>query len=83
MSGKAGFNPTLGPLRWAGGKNLSEVARALGAKATRVEDPARLRSALQGGIRGVSEGHTTVVEVVTARTKHRFPELFGAEAAGA
>jgi hypothetical protein len=31
----------------------------------------------------VSEGHTTVVEVVTARTKHRFPELFGAEAAGA
>jgi thiamine pyrophosphate-dependent acetolactate synthase large subunit-like protein len=83
MTGKAGFNPTLGPYRWGGGKNLTEVARALGAKATRVEDPAQLRSALAGGIRSVSEGHTTVVEVVTARTKHRFPELFGADAASA
>jgi thiamine pyrophosphate-dependent acetolactate synthase large subunit-like protein len=83
MSGNAGFNPTLGPVRWGGGKNLSEVARALGADVARVETPPQIRPALERAVRSVSGGRTAVVEVVTARTKHRFPELFGVAGAGA
>jgi acetolactate synthase I/II/III large subunit len=82
MSGKAGFNPTLGPVRWGGGRDLSEVARALGTTAARVEQPSQIRPVLESAIRSVSEGRTSVVEFVTSRAQHRFPELFTKQAAG-
>ena len=82
MAGGRGFNPTLGPIRWAGGKDLSALARALGAESERVEDPEQVRAALERAIATVESGRTCVVEFITARTPHMLSELFTREAAG-
>jgi thiamine pyrophosphate-dependent acetolactate synthase large subunit-like protein len=82
MSGGRGFNPTLGPIRWQGGKDLAALARVLGAEAERVEDPEEIRPALQQAIGAVRDGRTCVVELVTARAPHMLSKLFTKEAAG-
>ena len=76
MSGGRGFNPTLGPIRWQGGKDLSALCRALGAEAQHVDEPAQIRSALESAIAGVNGGRTHVVEFVTARSPHMLSKLF-------
>jgi acetolactate synthase-1/2/3 large subunit len=76
MSGGRGFNPTLGPIRWKGGRDLSALCRALGAGAERVEDPDDIRAALERAIAGVRGGSTHVVEIVAARSEHILSELF-------
>jgi len=82
MSGGRGFNPTLGAIRWGGRGNLSDVARALGADTQRVEDPQRIKPALEHAIRAVGEGTTAVVEVITARTPHMLGHLLGRKDSG-
>ena len=82
MSGGRGFNPTLGAIRWGGRGNLSDVARALGADTQRVEDPERIRPALEHAIRAVGEGTTAVVEIITARTPHMLGHLLGRKDSG-
>ncbi|HZP96384.1 MAG TPA: thiamine pyrophosphate-dependent enzyme [Candidatus Limnocylindria bacterium] len=82
MSGERGFNPTLGPLRWGGGGDLCAVARALGADATRVDDPEQIRPALERAVRTVQGGRTSVVEFVTSRAPHIVSGLWGKKASG-
>ena len=82
MSGGRGFNPTMGSLRWGGRGRLVDVAAALGARTQRVEDPAAIRPALDAAIRSVQDGHTNVVEFVTARSPHILGHLLGREVGG-
>ncbi len=76
MSGGRGFDPTLGPIRWEGGKDLAALCRALGTPAERVEDPEHIRPALERGVHGVEAGRTHLVEFVTARSPHMLSKLF-------
>jgi acetolactate synthase I/II/III large subunit len=85
MSGGRGFNPTLGPVRWNGGRDLAAVARALGAAAEQVAEPGAVRPALARAIDTVNGGRTAVVEVITARAPHMLGHLWrggGAEGGG-
>jgi acetolactate synthase-1/2/3 large subunit len=49
------------------GVDISSVARALGAKAYRVEKPADVAATLKSAIADVRAGRTAVVDVVTKR----------------
>lgn len=72
-----GENTALAASRWAGGRNLTEVAKALGTETERVEDPERVRPALERAIRTVQGGRTSVVEVVIARVRASLHPLYG------
>jgi thiamine pyrophosphate-dependent acetolactate synthase large subunit-like protein len=85
MTGGRGFNPTLGPVRWGGSRDLAGVARALGAHAEQVSEPDDIAPALERAIAVVEGGRTAVVEFITARTPHMLGSLFregGADAGG-
>jgi acetolactate synthase-1/2/3 large subunit len=64
----AGISPNLAKTRFKGdGVVPSVVAKALGAKSARVEDPAKLREALKNAIAEVKGGSFYVLEVITGR----------------
>ncbi len=64
----AGISPHLATTRFAGnGVRPAEVARALGAKAARVEKPSEMREALKTAVAEVKAGSLYVLEVVTGR----------------
>jgi acetolactate synthase-1/2/3 large subunit len=81
MTGGRGFNPTLGPIRWNGSRDLAAVARALGAVAEQVTLPDQIRPALERGIDAVNGGRTAVVEVITSRAPHMLGHLWHGGAA--
>jgi len=82
MTGGRGFNPTLGAVRWGGDGDLAAVARALGARAERVDDPDRIGPALEEAIACVERGRTALVEFITARSPHMLSYLWRGDAAG-
>ncbi len=64
----AGISPHLAKTRFKGdGVVPSAVARALGAKSARVENPAQLREALKTAVSEVKGGSFYVLEVLTGR----------------
>ncbi len=71
-----GENAALASSRWAGGRNLTEVAKALGTETERVEDPEQVRPALERAIRTVQGGRTSVVEIVIARVQASLHPLY-------
>jgi acetolactate synthase I/II/III large subunit len=78
-------NAPLDRARWIGGRNLTELCKALGAQAERVEDPEQVSAALQRAIDTVQGGRTAVVEVEIARVRNNIGYLFrdgGGAAAG-
>lgn len=62
-----GLSPKLADVRFRQVADHAGVARALGADAVRVEDPAGLRPALEKAITVVKGGKPAMVEVVTRR----------------
>jgi thiamine pyrophosphate-dependent acetolactate synthase large subunit-like protein len=64
-----GVSARLAAARFHGGVEICALARALGAKAYRVEHPDHLRDALTQAIDDVRAGTTTVVETMTRRVK--------------
>jgi len=76
MTGGRGFNPTLGPLRWNGSRDLAAVARALGAAAEQVTEPDQIRPGLERAIAIVDGGRTAMVEVITSRAPHMLGHLW-------
>ncbi len=64
----AGISPNLANMRFKGeGVRPVEVARALGAKAARVEKPGDLAAALKTAVSEVKAGNFYVLEVITGR----------------
>jgi acetolactate synthase-1/2/3 large subunit len=66
-STEGGVSPKLATVRARPGGDYCALARALGAEATRVEDPAALRDALRRAIATVRDGRPALVEVITKR----------------
>jgi thiamine pyrophosphate-dependent acetolactate synthase large subunit-like protein len=69
-------NDPLDHARWIGGRNLSELCKALGAQAERVDDPEQVSAALKRAIATVQGGRTAVVEVEIARVRNNIGYLF-------
>ncbi|HZS01670.1 MAG TPA: thiamine pyrophosphate-dependent enzyme [Chloroflexota bacterium] len=63
----SGISPRLSGVRYREAGNYCVLAEALGARATRVEDPEALRGALADAIACVQDGRPALVEVVTKR----------------
>ena len=63
----SGISPKLSGVRYRDAGNYCALAEALGAKATRVEDPEALRGALTDAIACVQDGRPALVEVITRR----------------
>ena len=64
----AGISPNLAKTRFKGnGVVPSAVAKALGAKSARIENPAELRDALRTAVAEVKAGSFYVLEVITGR----------------
>ncbi len=63
----SGISPKLSGVRYRDAGNYCALAEALGAKATRVEDPEALAGALTDAIGWVQDGHPALVEVITRR----------------
>jgi acetolactate synthase-1/2/3 large subunit len=55
--------------------DLTKIAEAFGAYGERVEDPTKLKQALQNGLKAVSEGRTAIIDVGIAQT----PGLMGGQ----
>ena len=66
-----GVSARLAAARFTGGIDICAVARALGAKAERVDHPDALRDVLQRAIDAVTAGTTAVVEIMTCRVRAR------------
>ena len=64
-----GGSARLAEVRFGGSADICAFATALGAKAYRVENPAKLSTALRSAIADVESGTTAVVEVLTKRVK--------------
>jgi acetolactate synthase I/II/III large subunit len=62
-----GISPRLAELRFREVADHSGMARALGVESERVEDPGRLRPALEQAIECVQYGKPAMVEVFTRR----------------
>jgi acetolactate synthase-1/2/3 large subunit len=69
-------NVILDHARWSGGRNLTDLCKALGAQAERVEDPEQVSATLERAIRTVESGRTAVVEVEIARVRNNIGYLF-------
>jgi acetolactate synthase-1/2/3 large subunit len=75
-------NVILDHARWSGGRNLTDLCKALGAQAERVDDPEQVSATLDRAIRTVEGGRTAVVEVEIARVRNNIGYLFRESAAG-
>jgi acetolactate synthase-1/2/3 large subunit len=69
-------NAKLDVARWKGGRQLSDVARVLGAATERVDDPEQVSAALMRGIRKVEQGETVVIEFEIARVRNSITYLY-------
>lgn len=64
-----GVSVKLAKTRFDGGVDICALARALGAKAQRIDQPGALRDGLLRAIGEVAAGTTSVVEVMTCRVR--------------
>ena len=64
-----GVSVRLAKTRFDGGVDPCALARALGAKAQRIERPDDLRDGLRRAIDDVAAGTTSVVEIMTCRVR--------------
>jgi thiamine pyrophosphate-dependent acetolactate synthase large subunit-like protein len=64
-----GVSVKLAKTRFDGGVDICALARALGAKAQRIDHPDALRDGLRRAIGDVAAGTTSVVEVMTCRVR--------------